>query len=90
MVHLKGHVVTGLVESDILYGSLGEILSFLWLLKSNATKESSVYNKLAQEITLAGLLYKYTRNTAYRKGGMTGKDWITGFVRKNANLSLKQ
>jgi hypothetical protein len=67
-----------------------KMLAFLWLLKSNATQESTVYNELAQETTLAGLLYKYTTNTAYRKCGMKGNDWFTGFVRKNANLSLKQ
>jgi hypothetical protein len=66
------------------------MLPFLWLLKSSATKESPVYNKLVQETTLAGLLYKYAWNTAYRKGGLAGKEWFIGFLSKNANLSMRQ
>jgi hypothetical protein len=42
--------------------------------------------RLQQEITFSGLLYKYTRNTAYGKG----KDWFIGFLAKNADWNLKK
>jgi hypothetical protein len=41
--------------------------SYLRMLKNNSTEESSAYKKLVSslyEITLAGLLLKYARNTA--------------------------
>jgi hypothetical protein len=42
------------------------------MLKYRPTKESSVYKKSVfglYEITLAGLLFKYARNTAYKIPG---------------------
>lgn len=42
--------------------------SFLWVLKATPPKKLSVYKLVLglDEITFAGLLFKYVRNTAYR------------------------
>jgi hypothetical protein len=76
MVLLAGHIVTGIVERDLLWRNLDEMQFYLRILEKNSAKESYVYKLVLDfhEMTFTGVLFQLVKNTAYRIQGMA--EWL--------------